>query len=196
MAISLCRVTAASGVLLLGCGGGAATPAGGPAPSTAIQVVPAAALLRLELAGIPAEDSTVVFKAGRARTVILRHGPPDNAVFLELLFPPSAFDSTRVDSVTLTLQPMPGIYGVLISSSLPPDSGARIRFKYPVHFSAPADAVGVYGSTVRYERALRVARGQTDGSWALLPSSRPASDNLEADFTGSGRYVVAATREP
>jgi hypothetical protein len=153
-------------------------------------------LFVLEMAGIPAEDTVVTFRTGRARTIILRHGAPDNTTFVELRFPAEAFAAPALpDSVTVTVHPRPGIYGVDIIMSREPAPGASIRFKYPVHFSAPLAALEKYLGTGRFERALSIARQLgSAASYSLLPSDRPASDNLQAALQGSGAYLVAAPR--
>ncbi len=68
-----------------------------------------------------------------------------------------------------------------------------IVFKYPRYFSAPARARAVYGSDVLYERALAVGQLLPNGTLlSLLPSSRPAADNLRAPLPAPGTYLVAA----
>jgi hypothetical protein len=153
-------------------------------------------LFVLEMEGIPPEDTVVTFRTGAARSIILRHGPPDNTPFVELRFPADAFAAPVLpDSVTVTVHPRPGIYGVDITTSIEPAKGAFIRFKYPVHFSAPIAAVEKYRDVGRYERALSIVRqvGSTS-NYGLLPSDRPSSDNLQAALPGSGAYLVAAPR--
>jgi hypothetical protein len=172
------------------CGGRAAT-SGAEHPAPSPRVIPLARAIVLETAGAPPPDTSVTFTAGEPRTIILRHGPPDNVVFAEVQFPPKAFgDSGR--AVRVELRPRPGIYGVDLTSSLPVRGGATIVFKYARYFSAPARARQVYGSDVAFERALAVGELQPDGRLNLLPSTRPASDNLSAVVRASGGYLVAA----
>jgi hypothetical protein len=161
-----------------------------------MRVLPLNKLYVLEVAGIPPEDTVVTFHPGSPRLIILRHGAPDNTTFVELRFPVEAFGKDSFpDSVTVSIHPRPGIYGVDIRSSTEPMKGASIIFKYPVHFSAPIAAVAKYGGTGPYERALSVARQLgADSGYGLLPTERPASDNLSAGLTGSGTYIVAAPR--
>jgi len=147
------------------------------------------------MAGIPPEDTVATFPTGVARTIILRHGAPDNTTFIELNFPAAAFGAAaRPDSVTVTVHPRPGIYGVDVAMSAEPTKGASIRFKYPIHFSAPIAALEKYGGTSRYEQALRVVREAGESGYALLVTDRPSSDNLKAALQGSGVYLVAAPR--
>jgi hypothetical protein len=149
----------------------------------------------LEQAGVPPEDTVVTFRAGEPRTIVLRHAPPDNTVFVELVFPAKAFgDSGRSDSVRVTVHPRPGLYAVDVASSMLPAPGAVIRFKYPVHFSAPLGALTRYGSATRYERQLTIAALVDSTNYALLRSTRPASDNLAAPLDRPGTYLVAAPR--
>ncbi len=147
------------------------------------------------MAGIPAQDTIVAFPAGAPRTIILHHGAPDNTTFAELYFPADAFVGTApTDSVTVTVHPRPGRYGLEVTMSPDSPRGATIRFKYPVHFSAPPAALTQYGSVAGYEQALLIARQLTPTTYGLLASNRPASDNLQAALPGSGTYLVAAPR--
>lgn len=171
------------------CGGRAATNrAEHAAPSP--RVIPLARAVVLETGGSPPRDTNVTFIAGAPRTIILRHGPPDNVVFAELVFPANAFgDSGR--EVRVELHPRPGVYGVDLSTSLPMRSATMV-FKYARYFSAPARARAVYGTDVAFERALAVGQLQPGDMLKLLPSTRPASDNLSAIVRESGSYLVAA----
>ena len=176
--------------------GRATTPATtSAAPGSPSQVLPISRLYVLEMTGIPPEDTMVTFAANRPRIIILRHGPPDNTVFVEITFPDSVFRVPGApDSVTVVVRPRPGVYAVDIASTVIPTRGATIRFKYPVHFSAPLEAVQRYGTAGRYERALAVCDVVDGTNYALLPSRRPASDNLESNLRGPGSYVVAAPK--
>jgi hypothetical protein len=183
--------------LALACGRAPAATGGTPdaVPPAVGRVLPADELFPLEVAGVTPSDTTVTFATGRPRTIILRHGPPDNTVFVELAFPAAAFAAAGTpESVTVSVAPAPGLYGLTLTSTIPPDTGARLRFKYPVHFAAPAAGVARYGSLARFERALVVLVRLDDGRWGVLPSSRPASDNLEAPLRGPGTYLLAAPR--
>ncbi|HMV32585.1 MAG TPA: hypothetical protein PKA50_10740 [Gemmatimonadales bacterium] len=172
----------------------AADPPAAVAPEIG-RILGAEALFPLEIAGVTPGDTTVTFARGRPRTIILRHGPPDNTVFVEVTFPAEAFAGAGApESITVTVAPAPGVYGLTVTSTLPPAAGARLRFKYPVHFAAPTAGLARYGSVARFERALVVLVRLEDGTWGVLPSSRPASDNLEAPLRGPGTYLVAAPR--
>ena len=157
-----------------------------------IRTLPAEQVYVLESWGIPPNDTVAQIPAREAETVILRHAPPDNTVFAELSFSPETFTGT--DSVTVTVRVRPGVYGVDLAASAPIGRGARLRFKYPVHFSAPQGAIARYGSAVSFERALSIARLTEDSAWALLASERPMADNLEAPLAGPGTYLVVAPR--
>jgi hypothetical protein len=177
---------------------GRVTPAPAPAAGGiegATQVLPLSALYVLEMAGIPPEDTMVTFPAGQRRTIVLRHGPPDNTVFAEVSVPDTAFlGPDAPDSVTVVVRPRPGLYALDLASTALPRGGLTLRFKYPVHFAAPLAAIQRYGSTARYERALAIGALVDGANYALLASTRPASDNLEARIPGPGTYVVAAPR--
>ncbi len=180
----------------LACGGRQPTPGTeGTAPPLPNQVLSLDQLYTLEAAGVPPGDTAVTFPAGTARHVILRHGPPDNTVFAELIFPAGVFGGiNHPDSIHVSVRPRPGIYGVEFACDAPLGPGARLVFKYPVHFSAPVGAQQRYGTPVLFERALSIARLLPDGRYQLLPSTRPAADNLEAALTESGTFLVAAPR--
>jgi hypothetical protein len=188
-AASWLRVGAA--VLAVACGGRAG-PKKGVDPSAA-RVVPLSSAIVLETAGPPPSDTTVTFTAGQPRVIVLRHGPPENVVFAELLFPPSAFRADSGRPVRVEVRPRPGVYGLDLITSVPLGEGASVVFKYARYFSAPARARAAYGSDVLYERALAVGQYRPGGAEvAMLPSTRPVADNLQARLPAAGTYVVAA----
>jgi hypothetical protein len=144
--------------------------------------VPADRVYVMEMSGIPAEDTTVTFLAGTARTILLQHGPPDNTVF------------GGADLVSVTLSPRPGVYGLEVSLPRAPGPGATIRFRYPMHIAPPRAAEIRYGTRAKLEAALVVGRVLEGGTIGLLASSRPASDNLQAPLAGAGTYLLIAPR--
>jgi hypothetical protein len=177
-------VTVGAAVLAIGgltdCGGRAAAAARNVAPN-GIRVVPLAAAIVLETAGPPPADTAVTFTAGQPWTVVLRHGPPENVVFAEVSFAPAAFRADSGRPVRVELRPRPGVYGLELRSSVPFTGGATIVFRYPRYFLAPARARAVYGSDVLYERALAIGQlAGTGQTLSLLPTTRPAPDNLQA----------------
>ncbi|MFN8653047.1 MAG: hypothetical protein U0133_14180 [Gemmatimonadales bacterium] len=181
--------------LVAGCGG-KNRPSTTPDPRIPTEVLPASKLYFLEMSGIPPEDSVVTFAVAERRVIILRHGAPDNTVFAELTFPDSVFWTRNgPDSVTVVVRPRPGLYAMDLAMTVIPARGATIKFKYPVHFEPPRDAVTRYGSLARFEQALAVGMLADGTNFALLPSLRPASDNLEAALPGPGTYMVAAPRD-
>jgi len=192
------RVRAASCLCatLVACGGRASTgdKSGEPTPT---RVIPLASAIVLETAGPPPSDTSVTFTAGEPRVIVLRHGPPENVVFAEVSFAPQTFHADSGRPVTVEIRPRPGVYGIDLASSVPFSEGASVVFKYPRYFSASAKARAVYGSDPLYERALGIGQvlgtGQT---LALLPTTRPAPDNLQAGLPAPGRYLVAAPQAP
>jgi hypothetical protein len=180
--------------LAVACGGRAATAGPKePGPAGVVRVVPLDAAFVLETAGPPPADTSVTFTSGTSRTIILRHGPPDNLVFAELEFPPKAFAASG-RPVTVGIRPRPGVYGVDVTTSLPLAAGASLTFKYARYFSAPARARAAYGSDVLYERALAIGRLQPGGQLGFLRSTRPAADNIRSALLGAGSYLVAAAK--
>jgi hypothetical protein len=192
------RVGAASCLCaaLAACGGRAPSGArsGEPTPT---RVIPLGSAIVLETAGPPPSDTAVTFTAGEPRVIVLRHGPPENVVFAEVSFAPQTFHADSGRPVRIEIRPRPGVYGIDLASSVPFSEGVSVVFKYPRYFSAPAKARAVYGSDPLYERALGVGQvlgtGQT---LALLPTSRPAPDNLQAVLPAPGTYLVAAPQAP
>ena len=183
---------AAAAVLAAACGGRARSKSA--VDPTAARVVPLASAIVLETAGPPPSDTTVTFTAGELRVIVLRHGPPENVVFAELVFPPRAFRADSGRPVRVDVRPRPGVYGLELTTSVPLGEGASVTFKYSRYFSAPARARAEYGSDVLYERALSVGRLMPDGGLGLLPSVRPVADNLQATLPAAGTYVVAAAK--
>jgi hypothetical protein len=180
--------------LAVACGGRATTAGPKPGPGGVIRVVPLDSALVLETAGPPPPDTSVTFNAGVFRTIVLRHGPPDNLAFAELDFPPKAFAADSGRPVTVTVRPRRGVYGVDVSASLPLARGASLTFKYARYFSAPARARTAYGTDVLYERALSIGQVRPDGRLGFLRSTRPASDNISSALPAAGSYLVAAAK--
>jgi hypothetical protein len=150
----------------------------------------------VEVWGPSPPDTTVTFLSSQPRTIVLRHGPPDNTVFAEVSLPANALaPAAGGDSVRLEIHPLPGIYGVDLIAEGKLAEGARLTFKYPVHFSAPAASRDKYPTELDFERALLIARQPEPGAaYHTLPISRPASDNLSTDLPELGRYLLLAPR--
>ena len=179
----------------LACGRAASSPAPAPGPIPVTRVLPLNQLFVLEMSGVPPEDTVISLLTGMPRRIVLRHGAPDNTVFVELVFTAESFAGPGTpESVTVSVRPRPGVYGIDVTTTVPPGPGALVRFRYPVHFAAPVAALARYGGTVRLERALAIATRLESGEWGLLPSERPASDNLQAPLGASGSYLVVAPR--
>ena len=196
--ISRGRRSRASRFCLAVAGAAAAAACGGRARTrdsaepSGVRMIPLTTAIVLETSGPPPSDTTVEFLTGEPRTIVLRHGPPENVEFAEVSLPPRAFgDSGR--AVKVEVRPRPGVYGLDLISSVPLVQEAVITFKYARYFSAPARARQAYGSDVAYERALHVGQVIPSGPFlALLPSTRPAADNLQAPVPTAGTYLVAA----
>jgi hypothetical protein len=178
--------------IVCGCGGRRPAPAPEvePAP-TAPRTLPMARLFQLETAGPPPNDTSLAFVSGTSRVVVLYHAG-ESIVFARLRFEAAAFgDSGQM--VQVDVRPRPGIYGLDLATSLPFRAGqAAITFVYGRYFSAPARARQVYGSDAAFERALAVGQLLNDGQVSLLPTSRPAPDNVQAGLPISSSYLVAA----
>ncbi len=173
------------------CGGARAPGAGDQPPEAQTRVIPLAEAIVLETSGAPPSDTVLTFTAGEPRVIIIRHGPPEYIVFAELTFPAAAF-AERGREVRVQVRPRPGVYGLDVATSLAVRDSATIAFKYARYFAAPGRARTAYGSDVAYERALAVGRARPDGALALLPSTRPYPDVLQAPLPAAGTYMVAA----
>ncbi|HRP08754.1 MAG TPA: hypothetical protein PLL69_09745, partial [Gemmatimonadales bacterium] len=127
----------ALGAPLAGC---APAPYGantGPANSTllaAMAPLPAEKLLLPDRSGVSPNDTTVQYPAARGRTIVVRHTPPDNAVFAILEVPG---DSSGSDQATIGISVIPGRYGVTITGQPSLPAGTRLTFSYAIHFQAP-----------------------------------------------------------
>ncbi|MEO8088973.1 MAG: hypothetical protein ABI703_01600 [Gemmatimonadales bacterium] len=176
--------------LVVACGGRAASAPERPATPTAPRTLPLARLLVLETSGSPPPDTSVTFTTGTPRVIVIYHSG-ESIAFARLSFQPSAFgDSGR--SVQVDVHPRPGIYGLDFTTSLPFRSeAASVTFEYSRYFSAPARARQAHGSDVAFERVLTVGRLLPDNQVELVPSTRPAADNLQAALPAAGSYLVA-----
>jgi hypothetical protein len=123
--------------------------------------------------------------------IVLYHAG-ESIAFAQLTFEASAFGDSG-QTVQVDVRPRPGIYGLDLTTSLPFRGGqAAVTFVYGRYFSAPVRARQVYGSDVATERALAVGRLLSESQVELLPSTRPAPDNLSAPLVAPGSYIVAA----
>ncbi|HTC23835.1 MAG TPA: hypothetical protein VK688_05700 [Gemmatimonadales bacterium] len=147
----------------------------------------------LQMSDPPVPDTTVRVRRGVPRVIVLRHAAPDDLTFAELDLPAAAFDTTRGDSVDITIHPRPGLYGVDLTTSATLKS-ATLTFKYAVHFKAPDDARAALGSDVAFERLLAIGKLGSGETIAFQRSSRPAADNLSAELTSAGSYIVGAPK--
>ena len=188
--LALCLVTGISA-----CQGSAASIEG-PAPGPAPRVYRADQVFTVEVWGAQAPDTAVTFEASAGRSIVLRHGPPDNTVFAEIDVPSGALvPAQNGDRVTLSIRPLPGTYGLTLESEATLASPVLLTFKYPVHFAAPSDSRTRYPTDVLFEQALVVALAEDDGAqFQTLRSTRPASDNLRATAATLGRYQMVAPR--
>lgn len=179
-------------VSIWACGGRQpSSPPETQADPIAPRVLPLSRVFVLETSGPAPSDTSVTFTTGSQRIIVLYHSG-ENIAFARLTFEASAFgDSGR--TVQVDVRPRPGIYGLDLASTLPFRAGeAAVTFVYGRYFSAPARARQVYGGDVAFERALAVGRLVSESQVELLPSTRPAADNLRAGLPAPGTYIVAA----
>ena len=197
-AISRGQVGTATGYCLLaliaawGCGARQpVTTPESPVIPTAPRQVPLSRMLVLETSGPPPPDTSVTFTTGSPHTIVLYHAG-ENITFASLRFEAGAFADSG-QAVQVAVRPRPGIYGLDIAASLPlRENQAAVVFEYSRYFSAPARARQVFGSDVAFDRALAVGQLLPDGQVELVPSTRPAADNLRAALPAAGSYLVGA----
>ena len=187
------RASAVGAVLAAACGGRSGSPAQ-PADPTPARTLPLASVYLLQESGAPPPDTTVTLTAGTPRHILFRTPVPDNTVIADVSFGAQAFQAADGTPVSVTLRASPAAFGLILQASAPFQAGGEITFKYAVHFVAPPDAAARYPNHVLLERALAIGRLTAGGEIDLLPSTRPASDNLKAPAASPGTYVVAAPR--
>ena len=187
------RASAIAAVLGAACGGRSrpSDPPPGPGPA---RTLPIASVYLLQQSGAPPPDTTVTLIAGTPRHILFRTPPPDNAVIADVYFGAQAFQAAAGTPVPVTLRASPAAFGLILEAGTPFQAGGEITFKYAVHFVAPPEAASRYPSHVLLERALAIGRLNAAGEIDLLPSVRPASDNLQAPAASAGTYLVAAPR--
>ena len=175
-----------------GCGARQPVSSSTPAAITAPRILPLSRVIVLETSGPPPADTSVTFAAGEPRTIVLRHGPPENIVFARLTFLADAFADSG-QTVKVDVHPRPGVYGLDLTTSHPfREKRASLIFEYARFFSAPARARQRYGSDVAFEHALAIGRLLPDAQIELLPPFHPAGDNLGAELPAAVSYLVAA----
>ena len=155
------------------------------------RVLPLANVFQVETAGPSPPDTSVTFTTGSPRNIVLYHSG-ESIAFARLAFDAAAFGDSG-QTVQVEIQPRPGLYGLDFTTSVPLRPGmAAVTFVYGRYFTAPARARQVYGSDVGFERELAVGRVLPNNQVELLPSSRPAADNLRATLPSAGSYIMAA----
>lgn len=148
----------------------------------------------LERSGPSPTDTTVVFPAKAGRTIVMRHGAPDNAIYFLLIVPAGALVPAQGDSARIALRPLPGRYGVVLESPDRFGEGIVGTFSYAIHFQAPSDAAPRYPTPARFEQAVGAARLVDAQLLQFLPTERPAADLARFAVAGGGTYLLAAPK--
>src|SRR5690606_10124212 len=111
--------------------------------------------------GVSPNDTTVEFSAATGRTIMMRHTPPDNAIFAILEIPA---DSSASGRVSVSIAVTPGRYGVTISAQPRLPSDTRLSFSYAIHFQAPPQVPSAaYPTIARFAEWIGVVRETSDG---------------------------------
>lgn len=188
--------------MLIACGVAGCAPkqfgvSSGPTPAEQLAALPPQAadqLLFPDRSGVSPPDTMVRVAARIGRTIVLRHAPPDNAVFAILAVPA---DSTAADSLTLTLRVTPGRYGLMVQGEPRLPAGTVLTFSYAIHFQAPPEVPSAaYPTITRFADWLAVGQLLTDGGLRYHPTTRPGGDLLRIVLEGGGEYLVAAPVTP
>lgn len=178
------------------CHGNRVDVSASPASAT-IAAAPATTLDRvwlLEASGPPVPDTSVTFAAASGRTIVLRHAPPDNAIFLILDFPPSRDSSASQDSVHVRVQPVAGKYAFALVTPDKLAPATQATFSYAIHFRAPADAAVRYPSAGALEQGLAPAMLGIANKVQFVGGTRPAADVVRFPVAGPGSYALVVSR--
>jgi hypothetical protein len=187
------------GASLVACGGGAGSAATDLVPQeptgpVEVRRVPRDQVDLVEVGGIAPNDTVLRVLKGVARTLLLRHGPPDHAEFLELNLPATVFAEAGKDTILVTVTTRPGVYGVDLSADADWGPGTRLAFKYAVHFFPPSGSVRRYGTLTEVAKRLTIARRERNGDLTILYSTAPAPDVARAFVPGAGSYEMVVTK--
>ena len=159
---------------------------------TAPRTLPLARVFVLETSGPPPADTSVTFTTGAPRTIVLYHGG-ESITFARLSFERRRLRRQRAYRAGRGAAPARNLRaGSHHQPAVRAETRPAVTFEYARYFSAPARARQVYGSDVAFERALAVGQLLPDKQVELLPSTRPAADNLQAALPAPGGYLVAA----
>ena len=189
----------ALGACLAACGGGASTATTDPSlqqPTGPVELrtLPRGQVDLVEVGGVAPNDTVLRVLKGVARTLVLRHGPPDHAEFLELNLPATVFAGAGKDTILVTVTARPGIYGVDLSADADWGPGTQIAFKYAVHFYPPSGALRHYGTLTEVAKRLTIARRERNGDLTLFYSTAPAPDVSRAFVPGAGSYEMVIAK--
>ena len=134
------------------------------------------------------------YVATTGRTIVLRHAPPDDAIFLILDFPAATDTMHARDSVHVRVHPVAGTYAfeLVTTDKLPGNSSAT--FSYAVHFRAPAGASVKYPSAGKFEQALAPAELGAANKVQFIGGVRPAADVVRFPVAAAGSYALVAAR--
>lgn len=148
----------------------------------------------LDQTGPSATDTVVWFDPAKPRTVMLRHAPPDNAVYAIVDVPAGAVAPAAGDSASISIAPTPGRYALGISTTGALSGSLVVTFSYATHFQAPSDALARYPSPARFDQAM--GAGVLEGADIIrfLPTTRPAADMMQFTVSAPGTYVLAAPK--
>ncbi|MEO5798969.1 MAG: hypothetical protein ABIZ70_00860 [Gemmatimonadales bacterium] len=148
----------------------------------------------LERSGASPPDTIVKYSARFGRTIVMRHGAPDNAIFAIIEVPPDSTRKAPGDSVTVRLAVSAGRYGVELLSTDSLSPGIRLTFSYATHFQEPSEAVAKYATPALFEQNMAAAHQLGADQLQFVVTERPAADMLRFTVTGKGVWLLAARR--
>lgn len=169
------------------------------APSTASGTIPIGAatspekVWTLEASGPDVRDTSIAFAAASGRTVVMRHDPPDGAIFLILEFPASKDTTAIRDSVHIRVHPIPGRYAFDLSTTDKLAAGSQATFSYAIHFRTPPEAAAKYPTPGALEVHLSPAL-VTASKVQYLGGTHPGADLLRFPVSAAGSYALVAPK--
>jgi hypothetical protein len=171
------------------------------------EVLTTAELLILPLkSDAPAPEALSFYVVNsRASVQLMLHPDQFNNLFLELQFSTGSLESVNGepaganDSVLVTVQPRPGVYGFTLSPAgldFAESRRPRATFSFVRYGElSVADASPTYPDRAAYAAALEIWTETTVDRWLRLPQSSVAgSDAVAGLVVSGGDFVLAAPR--
>lgn len=162
-------------------------------------------ILPLQPAAPAVSDQSFYVVNSRLTVRQLRHSDAFNTLYVELRFPPQTLASlnqqpvSAQDSVLVTVQPLPGRYGLTLSPQgleFNSDAAPSVTVSFARYGDlSVADGSATYETPLQYANALELWFEITPGRWqAVRASGATPSDAVVGPLDTPGNYVLAAPR--